>query len=59
MPDERNFLRAWLVLSESLPYEGTDGATALDQKQIPGEGLLHLVTKDGAAPDGIEYRLTP
>jgi serine/threonine protein kinase/Flp pilus assembly protein TadD len=36
---ERNFSRTWLVLSEPLPYVG-DGVQALDQQQIPNEGLL-------------------
>jgi hypothetical protein len=40
VPDERNFVRLWLVLSEPVPYEGTDGAKALDEKQIPDEELL-------------------
>jgi serine/threonine protein kinase len=40
VPDERNFLRAWLVLSESVPYEGADGVRVLDEKQIPDEALL-------------------
>jgi serine/threonine protein kinase len=40
VPDERNFVRLWLVLSESLPYEDTDGVKALDEKQIPNEAIL-------------------
>jgi serine/threonine protein kinase/Flp pilus assembly protein TadD len=34
-----SFIRSWLVLSEPLDYLG-DGASALDQEQVPGESLL-------------------
>jgi hypothetical protein len=37
---ERNFVRAWLVLSELVPYVGRDGAKALDQQQISAAALL-------------------
>jgi tetratricopeptide (TPR) repeat protein len=35
-----NFVCDWLVLSEPLPYEGRDGAIALDEQQIPHAALL-------------------
>jgi serine/threonine protein kinase/Flp pilus assembly protein TadD len=37
---ERNFVRDWLVLSELIPYAGSDGARALDEQQIPSKALL-------------------
>jgi serine/threonine protein kinase/tetratricopeptide (TPR) repeat protein len=40
VPEEHDFVRLWLILSESVPYEGTEGANALDEKQIPDEELL-------------------
>ncbi len=33
-------MRSWLVLSELLPYEGKDGANALNQEPIPSEARL-------------------
>jgi hypothetical protein len=37
---EPGFVRAWLVLSEPVPYPPGDEVKALDQEQIPGVALL-------------------
>jgi serine/threonine protein kinase/tetratricopeptide (TPR) repeat protein len=34
------FVQSWLVLSKPLPYEGQDGAKALDEQHLPGETRL-------------------
>ena len=36
--EAHGFMRDWLVLSEPLPFESRNGAKALDEQQIPGEG---------------------
>jgi tetratricopeptide (TPR) repeat protein len=48
---ERNFVRTWLVLSESLPA-GPDGVKALGQQQISGEGLLRPRAGDRVEVNG-------
>lgn len=39
-PDKDGFIRDWLLLSPiQMPYD-TDGSVAIDQSQVPNEGLL-------------------
>jgi serine/threonine protein kinase/Flp pilus assembly protein TadD len=48
---ERNFVRAWLVLSELVRYQG-DSAHALDEQQIPDEASLRPKAGDRANVNG-------
>jgi serine/threonine protein kinase/Flp pilus assembly protein TadD len=49
---EGRFFQDWLVLSELLPYEGTDGQKALDQKLLPDENILRPRTGDKVVANG-------
>jgi tetratricopeptide (TPR) repeat protein len=48
----RGFIEDWLVLSELVPYAGTDGNKALDQKMIANESMLRPRAGDPVEANG-------